>query len=412
VSVVVGHPAGTAFTRALLRGLVRADLLEAFFTTIAIPEAIVEGVPVPARLRAELRRRVYSGVPRSKIRTRMLREVIRVAAQRAGIRPLVDREGGWASIDCMNRVLARRVASYIRQGGGGARIAYAYEDAALEAFRAAGPQGLLKVYELPIAEWRTLHRILAEERELAPEWSDTLDGLKDLPAKLARKDEEIELAEHIIVPCTFAQEGLLREYASTATIHRIPYGAPPVVAAEPTSRRSNEPLRVVYVGQLTQRKGLSYLFDAVSRSGKMAELMLIGPRPMEPCRGLQHAIPGHTWIPALPHREALLRMIEHHVMVFPSLCEGFGLVILEAMAQGVPVITTTNTGGPDVIEDGVDGFIVPIRDSAAIAARLERLHQDEDYRMAMAHAARRKAAAFGWQRYERETSDLLRSLVS
>jgi alpha-maltose-1-phosphate synthase len=409
VSVIVGHPAGTPNNRALLRGLVRANLLEAFFTTIAIPEALVERAPVPARLRAELRRRVYPGVPGSKIRTRMLRELVRIAAQRAGIRPLVERERGWASIDCMNRALAQRVASYLRQEGTRARIAYGYEDAALEAFRAAGEQGLCKVYELPIADWRTLHRILAEERELAPEWSDTLDGLKDSPAKLARKDEEIALADHVVVACDFARAGFERAYATK--VHKVPYGAPPVSTAELVARRRDEPLRVVCVGRLVQSKGLSYLFDALARVGRMARLTLIGPRPARPCPVLDRALADHTWIPPTPHRETLALIREHHAMVFPSLCEGFGLVILEAMAQGVPVITTTNTGGPDVIDDGIDGFIVPIRDPEAIAERLVRLHQDEDFRMAMASAARRKAAVWGWPRYERTMVDWLQPLA-
>jgi alpha-maltose-1-phosphate synthase len=411
MGVIVGHPTGTPFTRALLRGLVSADLLEAFFTTIAIPEALAERAPVHRTLRAELRRRVYPGVPSSKIKTRMLREMIRIASQRAGIRQLVEHERGWASIDRINQALAERVASYIREEGTGARVAYVYEDAALEAFRAAGAQGVRKVYELPIADWRTLHRILAEESELSPEWSDTLDGLKDSAVKLARKDEEIELADDIVVPSGFARRGLERERRPTAALHTIPYGAPPAVAEAPLARRRNESLRVIYVGQLNQRKGLSYLFNAVASVSPVAQLTLIGPKPMRRIAALERALADHTWIPPTPHRETLQLLHEHHVMVFPSLCEGFGLVILEAMAQGLPVITTANTGGPDVIEDGIDGFIVPIRDPEAIAARLVRLHQDDDLRLEMAKAARRKAAHWGWPRYERSMVDLLRPLA-
>lgn len=88
------------------------------------------------------------------------------------------------------------------------------------------------------------------------------------------------------------------------------------------------------------------------------------------------------------------------VFVFPSLFEGFGLVILEAMAQGLPVITTPHTAGPDLIADGVDGFIVPIRDAPAIAARLDSLHRDRDRLAAMGAAARAKAFSFTWTAYE------------
>jgi glycosyltransferase involved in cell wall biosynthesis len=91
------------------------------------------------------------------------------------------------------------------------------------------------------------------------------------------------------------------------------------------------------------------------------------------------------------------------------LCEGFGLVILEAMAQGVPVITTSHTGGPHVIDDGVDGFIVPIRDPNAIAAKLALLADDPSRLGTMAEAARRKAAAHSWHHYEDCLAELIRS---
>ena len=88
------------------------------------------------------------------------------------------------------------------------------------------------------------------------------------------------------------------------------------------------------------------------------------------------------------------------VFVLPSIEDGFGQVIVQAMACGIPVITTTNTGGPDVITDGKDGFIVPIRDSRAIAERLEHLYRHPDAREAMGHAALETVRKWnGWERY-------------
>jgi glycosyltransferase involved in cell wall biosynthesis len=86
-------------------------------------------------------------------------------------------------------------------------------------------------------------------------------------------------------------------------------------------------------------------------------------------------------------------------MVFSSLFEGFGLVIMEAMSQGVPVITTPNTAAPDFVSDGDDGFIVPIRDVEAIVEKLEMLLLDRDRLAAMSHAAVGKAAQHSWEQY-------------
>jgi glycosyltransferase involved in cell wall biosynthesis len=94
-------------------------------------------------------------------------------------------------------------------------------------------------------------------------------------------------------------------------------------------------------------------------------------------------------------------MAAHDVFVFPSLFEGFGLVLLEALAMGLPIITTAHTAGPDLIQDGVEGFIVPIRDAAAIAERLEQLHREPARLAEMSRAARERARQFSWGKYEK-----------
>jgi glycosyltransferase involved in cell wall biosynthesis len=101
-------------------------------------------------------------------------------------------------------------------------------------------------------------------------------------------------------------------------------------------------------------------------------------------------------------------MAEHDIFIFPSLFEGFGLVILEAMSQGLPVITTPNTGGPMIIKDGKDGFIVPIRDSQAIVDRVVKLAHDRERLSAMSLAAVRRAIALSWSKYEDTLSNTIK----
>ena len=157
------------------------------------------------------------------------------------------------------------------------------------------------------------------------------------------------------------------------------------------STTKNGKLKVLFVGALSQRKGLSYLMEAAGHLGSKIELTLIGRRISE-CRPLDAALRTHRWIPSISHGALLEEMSRHDVMVFPSLFEGFGLVILEAMSQGVPVIATPNTAAPDFVSDGDDGFIVPIRDADAIASKLELLTLDRDLLAAMSQAAIRTAA--------------------
>jgi len=85
------------------------------------------------------------------------------------------------------------------------------------------------------------------------------------------------------------------------------------------------------------------------------------------------------------------------VFVFPSLCEGSATVCYEALAWGLPVITTPNSGS--VVVEGTDGFIVPIRDPHAIAEKLEILAQRPALLQALSEGARRRAADYSIQRY-------------
>ncbi len=80
-------------------------------------------------------------------------------------------------------------------------------------------------------------------------------------------------------------------------------------------------------------------------------------------------------------------MARNDVLVLPSLHEGFGLVLTEAMSQGLVVITTPHTAGPDLITDGVDGLLVPIRSSAAIEEALAHLLRDRDHLATMQEAS-------------------------
>ena len=116
------------------------------------------------------------------------------------------------------------------------------------------------------------------------------------------------------------------------------------------------------MGGLSQRKGLSYLLQAVKSLGSKIELTIVGRRVTE-CRALDAEFCVHRWIPSLSHGAVLEEMSRHDVFVFPSLFEGYALVILEAMSQGLPVITTPNTGAEHFVSNGEDGFIVPIRDA-------------------------------------------------
>lgn len=106
---------------------------------------------------------------------------------------------------------------------------------------------------------------------------------------------------------------------------------------------------------------------------------------------------GPTYIGQVPRALVQEEFRAADLFVFPTLAEGFALVHLEALACGVPVITTPHCGS--AVRDGVDGFVVPIRDASAIADRVQLLLRDRTFRDRMSAAARTRASEFVWDRY-------------
>src|SRR2546430_3674485 len=392
--ILLSHPTGNEFVRQAVTAFDDAGILREFWTTLSWnPNGFVHRL-LPQSLQELLSRRSYPAPMRSRTRTVPLREIGRLLA-------------GAFSMDAVSINLDKKVAVRLRKIDN-CRLIYAYEDAALQSFQVAAERGISRVYDLPIGYWRVGQRILAEEKEREPEWATTLIAVRDSDEKLARQDEELKLAQRVIVASTFTKRSLA-EGPGANNIDIIPYGAPAAVSSD--IRKSTSSLKLLFAGSLGQRKGLSYLLKAVEMLGSSVELTLLGRKAAPDCRPLETATRRYRWIPTLDHAGVLREMHNHDLLVFPSLFEGFGLVILEAMAQGTPVITTENTCGPDIIENGTDGFIVPICSAEAIAEKIDILATDRDRLTAMKIAARRKAELNRWKVYRQRLVEMAREVM-
>jgi alpha-maltose-1-phosphate synthase len=404
--LILSHPVGNANVRQAVRALNEVGLLSEFWTSISWrPEHPLDKV-LPRSVSRELKRRTFTHVRRDQVHCYPWLEAGRLLARQFHLPGLTRHEVGRFSVDAVYRGLDATVASRL-QHAKNIDAVYAYEDGALASFRVAKKQGLRTIYELPIGYWKCYRELMDEEAELQPEWAMTLPGNLDSVGKHQRKDEELALATHIVVASEFVRQTLLKAGPLNAPVSVAPYGAPPTCALKTRSSASEGTLRVIFVGMLSQRKGISYLLRAAERLGSRIKLTLIGRRVGGKCRVLDAALREHRWIPSLSHSELLQEIGRHDVMVFPSLFEGLALVLLEALSQGVPVITTPHTGAMDFLSDGEDGFVVPIRDAGAIVEKLELLASDRERLAAMSQAAIRKAALRSWERYR----GLLASIV-
>lgn len=127
----------------------------------------------------------------------------------------------------------------------------------------------------------------------------------------------------------------------------------------------------------------------------------------------QHLPQGVEILGPVPQARLRLLMSRSHVLVLPSIEDGFGMVLNQAMACGCPIIATTNTGGSDLCTDGVEGFIVPIRSPETIRERCEQLTGDPALRARMSRAARlRVQSVGGWREYGENYIAMMQALVA
>lgn len=415
LSILVSHPTGNANVRALIAGLHNRSLLHSYWTTLSVGRRFELLGALHSGLNQELARRSYEEVPKEKIVTKPTLELLRQISKRFGFGWITRHGDGIASTDAVYQNLDQAVAKFVLKSAShqGITGVYAYEDGAGHTFSAANRIGLDAIYELPIGYYREFHRIIAEQSSKFPEWASTVNSLRDPQEKLDRKDLELKLASRVYVASSFTKKSLNSAPSKPKEIFVVPYGAPPPRVESPASREKNEPIKLIFAGHLNLRKGLPDLIRSTELFDFDWHLIIAGTLPQSPPKALTDflANPRVQWVGHVPHSKLLKYMAESHAFVFPSVFEGFGLVIYEAMSCGLPVVTTPHTAGPDIIEHGHNGFILPINDSTAIASTLGRLHADEHYRKSVGVNALSAAKARGWELYRSEVANTLENSV-
>lgn len=401
MQILLSHPTGNANVRAAAEAFYAAGWLSAFHTGL--------GWPAYPWLPPMLQRRGIR-LPSQQLKLHPRLELVRLLASRVGLSALTRHETGAFCVDRVYHQVDAAVAVALRHAVARSQapsLVYAYEDGALATFEEAQKHGIKAVYELPIGYWRFARRLFTEEADRRPAWAPTLDGLADSPSKLARKDAELALAQQIVVPSTFVQRTLTECPSSQhLPVAVLPYGCPPPLP-RPPKRPQEGPLRVLFVGGLSQRKGLADLLDAAQLLGPTILLTLIGRPIGGACEPLQRALAQHRWLGSLPRSAVLAEMRTHHVLVLPSLFEGLPLVIGEALAQGLPVIATSHAAADELIVHGKEGFVVPIRSPERLAVHLAQLAAQRELLQAMAEAALRRAAGWTWLDYRKRLCSIV-----
>lgn len=406
-AVLMSHPTGNQNVRNALRSLVEHDMLVEFWTAITWDPKSPWNKLLPVGMRRKFARRAFDEAPKDRVKCVPWREMVRLSAMSSPFGSILCSGERPFSVIGMYRQFDSRVARRIPEIE--LEAVYAHEGGALQTFRMAKRLGITTLYELPSSHWYWEYKLLAEEAERNPEFAGLLPKLQDSTRHMEWKDEELLLADAVFVPSQHVR-GTLAGYVPDDKIRVISYGAPPLRPRKLVSRDSSRPLKVLFAGSLIQRKGIGYLLDAIDLLGSRVELTLVGKRFSANPR-VDAACSRWQWYQALAHSEVMDLMEQSDVLVLPSLAEGCALVVLEALACGLPVIVTPNTGSQEFVRDGREGFVVPICRSDAIADRLNELDRDRELLAEMSRNAHATAAEKHWKTYRDCWAEAVRSVT-
>jgi glycosyltransferase involved in cell wall biosynthesis len=398
--LLFSHPTGNANVKAALASLFESGVLKEFHTTISSYPGNLWDIFGRSQWGSEFQRRKFDQRLQPLTVQHPFLELGRMLAGRLKLNQLDRHETGIFCIDNVYRALDRITSRRIQKKPQSFNAVYAYEDGALETFRTARRLGLRRFYDLPIAYWETAQRLLHEEAKRLPAWETTLGGTRDSTAKLSRKAEEIELAETVICPSQFVASSLPKNARTQKKIIIAPFGSPLSSPARDFAASARRKLRLLFAGSMSQRKGLGDLLAAMRmlKRNNDVELVIMGA-PQTSMEFYRQEFNGFIYEPGRPHAQVLQLMQSCDVFCLPSIIEGRALVMQEAMSQGLPLIITPNTGGEDLIDEGVTGFLVAIRRPDEIADKISWFADNRSKISEMSRAAQFKAGQLTWKMY-------------
>lgn len=403
MTVLVAFPSTAIFGQQAALAFHERGQLAAFETAFvywddSVAAHVVRSLPpgLRSRIEPQLKRRALSVLPRHAVNTSPAWEIVRTLATMATLSPpTIDRI--W---DHMSHAFTSAVA---RKIGPPVSAVYAFEYTALEAFRAAKEQGVRCILDFPSLNSREFELQQRAEKDRFPELRGPHDAYFEarFAQRQARRDAEMHLADIIITNSSVTRASHI---AGGAPAHRtisVPYGAPPPLARAP-DRSGQGPLRIVWAGTFSIRKGAHYLIEAWRKlaAGRHAVLEVYGAVTM-PERAWTPTPPGVTFHGSVVQAKLFEAFDRADALIFPTLSDGFGMVVTEAFARGLPVITTDRAGASDLVRTGENGLIIRAGDTEAILAALRWCLDDRARLAAMSPAALETARGWQWSDYRR-----------
>jgi len=275
---------------------------------------------------------------------------------------------------------------------------YVFNTAGLELLEMAARSGKVGVLEQTSASHEVEVTLIQQAAARYPGWGTPPAIGPERAAYMAREREEWQRASCIVCPSGFVKRSLTECGVPEDKLATVPYG---VTVGAPRgvglARRRRRPPRALFVGHVSLRKGAPLLYEAARRlKGAPVEFRAVGRLAVTEY-GQRRLADFVDLIGPVARPRVWDEYLAADLFVFPSFCEGSATVVYEALAAGLPVVTTRNAGS--VVRDGVDGFVVEAGDEGLFVERIREIAENDELREWMAGNALARALEFTQERY-------------
>jgi glycosyltransferase involved in cell wall biosynthesis len=400
--VLLAHP-GTQYSYHLARELERLGRLDAFHTGAAIRKngALQElFASLPAWARESLASRSLGDLPPEKVRIYLHIEIRLL---------MLKLFGGGYSEAALHKRNERFQLAIPERDISASDVVVGYDTSSWLLARRVKQKNGKFVLDQSIGHPVEKERIFGVLRDRFPEWSVTLPRKAD--AHIAEEKEEHELADLVVVPSSFVRRTLTAQGVPEEKIRIIPFGADLDCFRPAEWSKRSGPIVFLFVGSISARKGVPILLEAWREMRiNNAQLWLAGPGAAPKSATVD--LPASVHFMGRKGRSEIAELMRRaDIFVFPSFFEGLAQVQIEALACGLPVISTIEAGAEDLVRDGANGFLVPAGDAAILTERMLQAATDRNLLDAMRSTARAERDRLSWTIYGERWAKVLDEIV-
>jgi glycosyltransferase involved in cell wall biosynthesis len=400
LKVSISNPGLGSHVRQTVRAYEEVSFLDNFYTTFLLNNTALHA-KLSNRYKG-LKSKQFNEISSKQIKKLMLPELLRLMSSKFLSADTTDKIWEWSEL-YFDQWVAKQLNSYID-------IFHGYEHASLFSLQKCKQEKIFSVYEQPSVHHsyfneKVVSLLLEKEKYFQDNFQSLYDS--DLSKRRnERRDEELKIANLILCNSTYVKTSLLNAGVDENKILVHPLGFPEV---KPVTIKEKTNLTFMMSGNLSYLKGSHHVLRVWKNNSELFnshQLVCIGNDTLSPSEwdGLPNNVEK---LNRLATDEYLKEVEKADVYILNTYSDGFGMVMSEAMAKGLAVIGTTNSAAPDIIQDSINGKIIPIANEETLLAAMKWMIDHPSELVSMRIAAMDYAKSHSWLYYREQLPKLI-----